>query len=147
MGYDSGGVLIQNSWGTGWGRQGFAYLNWDFVEQYSLDATVIPGSLLRTCLPSVSTGASAVALGPGSAKVSWSPPATNGGSTLTGYTVGRDGTATNGTGPWSTKVAAAARSFTFAKLRLNTTYHLTVRARNAVGLGPAAAVSGTTSAS
>jgi hypothetical protein len=34
VGYDDamGGFKVVNSWGTGWGRQGFAYLSYDFVQ-------------------------------------------------------------------------------------------------------------------
>jgi hypothetical protein len=43
VGYDSSGVRIQNSWSTGWGAQGFAWLNWNFVDSYSYEATVMSG--------------------------------------------------------------------------------------------------------
>ncbi|MDQ1530733.1 MAG: hypothetical protein QOE37_838, partial [Microbacteriaceae bacterium] len=33
VGYDAGGVRIQNQWGTSWGQRGYADLGWDFVEQ------------------------------------------------------------------------------------------------------------------
>lgn len=33
--YDSKGVWIENSWGTGWGKAGWAELSWAFVNQYS----------------------------------------------------------------------------------------------------------------
>jgi hypothetical protein len=32
LGYNSTGVIIENSWGTGWGKGGFATLGWDFVQ-------------------------------------------------------------------------------------------------------------------
>jgi hypothetical protein len=43
VGYDSTGVTIQNSWGTSWGHNGYAHLNWDFIETYSLTADTITG--------------------------------------------------------------------------------------------------------
>lgn len=31
--YDRGGLIIVNSWGTGWGDGGFGYIGWDFLER------------------------------------------------------------------------------------------------------------------
>ncbi|MEP6561537.1 MAG: fibronectin type III domain-containing protein [Nakamurella sp.] len=38
------------------------------------------------------------------------------------FRIGRDGTDTSGSGPWSTSLPSAARSFTFSKLRPGVTY-------------------------
>src|SRR3954471_4672994 len=38
-GYDSTGVKIANSWGTGWGKNGWATLGWDFVDTYAFEAS------------------------------------------------------------------------------------------------------------
>jgi hypothetical protein len=35
--YDAQGVWVENSWGTGWGRAGWAELSWAFVNQYSAE--------------------------------------------------------------------------------------------------------------
>ena len=43
VGYDTTGVRIQNSWGTGWGQRGFADLTWDFVQRYTFDASIMTG--------------------------------------------------------------------------------------------------------
>jgi hypothetical protein len=59
VGYDSTGVIIQNSWGTSWGNQGFGTLDWDFIENYSLNASTIdsfsitgaPAPTLRAITP------------------------------------------------------------------------------------------------
>ena len=41
LGYDSTGIRIENSWGSGWGDSGFATLAWSFVNQYVLDAVAV----------------------------------------------------------------------------------------------------------
>lgn len=90
--------------------------------------------------PTVPTSVSASPTGAGSAVLKWSPPASNGGAAITGYVVGRDGTDSNGTGAWSTTVAASARSQNFTRLVPGRTYTLSVRAKSAAGLGPVATV-------
>jgi len=73
-----------------------------------------------------------------SATLTWSPPSATGGSAVTGYTYGRDGTDSEGTGSWSGTAAASARSATFNLLKPGSTYHLSVAASNAAGTGVAA---------
>src|SRR4051794_20784635 len=46
-GYDSTGVKIANSWGTGWGKNGWATLSWDFVNTYAFEAST-PGVFTTT---------------------------------------------------------------------------------------------------
>jgi hypothetical protein len=41
VGYDQDGLLIQNSWGTGWGDHGFGRLSWDVVRQDVGEAWVV----------------------------------------------------------------------------------------------------------
>ena len=79
-----------------------------------------------------------------SATMTWAPPASDGGSAITGYRVARDGTDTHGTGAWSTTVPATTGTFTFSSLKPGTAYHLTVQAVNATGTGPAATTTATT---
>ena len=43
-----------------------------------------------------------------------------------GFRIGRNGTDTHGTGPWSTSLPASARSFTFSYLQPGVTYTLTL---------------------
>jgi hypothetical protein len=75
-----------------------------------------------------------------SATLTWSPPTDTGGSAITGYTYGRDGTDSQGTGPWSGTTGASTRSATFNLLQPGTTYHLWVAATNAIGTGPRSSV-------
>ncbi len=47
LGYNSQGLVIENSWGTGWGNAGYATLSWAFVNQYVFDAVSV-GPLVAT---------------------------------------------------------------------------------------------------
>ena len=137
VGYDSTGVKIQNSWGTWWGDNGFAYLNWDFIESYTYDATMMSGLVPTVHAPSAPTSLHSSVAG-ATSTLTWAAPTSDGGSAITGYRVSRDGTDAHGTGAWSTTVSAATRTFQFSSLKPGSTYHLSVQAINAVGTGPAA---------
>jgi len=43
LGYDANGLRFQNSWGTGWGSGGRAYMTWDVVAKDVLEADTISG--------------------------------------------------------------------------------------------------------
>ena len=73
-----------------------------------------------------------------SATLTWSTPSSTGGSAITGYTYGRDGTDSQGTGPWSGTTGAGTRSATFNLLKPGSTYLLSVAATNTAGTGAAA---------
>jgi len=83
--------------------------------------------------PGAPTGVTATA-GNASATVSWTAPASNGGSAITGYTV----TSSPGNFPATT---AGATSAAVIGLTNGTTYTFTVTANNSVGTGPASAAS------
>ena len=85
-------------------------------------------------VPGAATGVTATA-GDGQATLTWTPPASDGGSPITSYTV------TVAPGGQSITVLAPATSATVPSLTNGLTYTFTVSATNAVGTGPASAVS------
>ncbi|MGW4943583.1 fibronectin type III domain-containing protein [Actinoplanes sp. NPDC004185] len=88
-------------------------------------------------VPGAPTAVNATVTGT-SATLTWSPPSSTGGAAVTGYTYGRNGTDSQGTGPWSGTTGATTRSATFNLLKPGTTYQLSVAATNAAGTGTAA---------
>ena len=87
-----------------------------------------------SAVPGAPTIGTASLAGPTSATVSWTAPADNGGSPITGYTV-----AASPAGP--TCSTTGATSCTVTNLTSGTSYTFTVVARNAVGAGPASGAS------
>lgn len=69
------------------------------------------------------------------ATISWAPPASDGGSAVTGYRVLRDGTDSQGHRAFWKVLPATARSFTFGSLNPWDAYHLQVQAVNAIATG------------
>lgn len=104
-----------------------------------------PGTTPTTTAPTVPLGVAATATA-STATITWQPPTSTGGSPITGYRVSRNGTATSGTGAYTTVVAATVRSFQMNLLYPSTAYTLTVAAINAIGEGPAASKTVTTAA-
>jgi len=72
LGYDEAGVIVENSWGTGWGDGGFATLGWDFITSRAFEADAIG---------TFTTGDNALA--PAVTALSASTVATGGGAPLT----------------------------------------------------------------
>lgn len=102
--------------------------------------TALPAAAVAT-VPSAPTSAKATRDdATASATLTWQPPTSTGGSAITGYRVGRDGTDSAGQGPWSGPVSATTTSFRFTRLVPGTTYVLSVQAVNAMGRSVAASV-------
>jgi hypothetical protein len=51
IGYDAAGLVIQNSWGTGWGAAGFGKLSWTVVQKDVLEADYADGLAADTSVP------------------------------------------------------------------------------------------------
>ena len=43
VGYDSNGIRVQNSWGAGWGDNGYKTLSWNYVKSDTWDAEAAEG--------------------------------------------------------------------------------------------------------
>ena len=129
------GVYYAQVDGIGTGDPITAYNDYGSLGMYTLTqsgpCTDVPEE--PSVPQSVSTSTPVDAL---EATIQWSPPAADGGSAITGYTVTIDGAATD--------VGPGVSSHTFTGLAPGTTYALTVAAFNDVGTGPSAGGDATT---
>jgi glucose/arabinose dehydrogenase len=94
----------------------------------------------RVSPPTAPLNVAATQTAPGTASLTWAPPASSGGGTITGYRVTRSGTDSAGAGPLSTVLAASARSFAVTKLVPGRQYTVTVQAVSTAGTGAAASI-------
>ena len=138
VGYDSNGLLIQNSWGTGWGDGGFFRLSWAGVARDVYMADVIDGfvpsqSRGDTTAPTATAPAQRMAYGDTMnssgvpVTVSWSGADD---TAVTGY----DFYASTNGGSWTQQTLpnATATSITYT-LAPGSSYRFAVRSRDAAG--------------
>jgi hypothetical protein len=105
-------------------------------------ASVASAPLLVIDVPSQPTNPAATS-GTRSLSLSWAPPAIDGGSPITGYTIALTDSTTPSNGGQSFTGAAAIRSHTFTGLIAGDTYSAAVVATNAAGDSPPASSSAT----
>ena len=123
--------------GVGNGTPDDDYDDYGSIGRYTLDVTCSGGTTAD--VPGQVTGLSASSSAPTSATVTWSAPADDGGSSITGYRVTL-------AGGGSTLVSAGTTSHTFTGLSPETTYTVQVAAVNAEGDGPTSSTQVTTQA-
>lgn len=118
---------------------------WSLLLVVALLGSVLLGGGIAAAAtaPTVPTAVTATVTAKGTVTLKWSPPASTGGSAITGYEVSRSGQDANGTWDWSTVVPASARSQTFTLLLPDQWYDFRVTARTAAGTSPVASVSTT----
>jgi hypothetical protein len=57
VGYDATGLIVQNSWGTGWANGGFGRISWGVVQHDVVEAETIAGFVQAATAPTVSVPA------------------------------------------------------------------------------------------
>ena len=103
-------------------------------------------TVLTTTVPGAPTGLTATASGTTAINLSWSAPASTGGSAITGYNIE---VSPNGTSGWTDQVAntnSTATTYAHTGLAAGTTRHYRVSAINANGAGTPSNVDSATSA-
>jgi hypothetical protein len=125
LGYDAAGLVIQNSWGTGWGAAGFGKLSWSVVTKDVVEAETMDGFAADTAAPVVTSVTAAPAAMPTLTatipyKVSWTAL-----GSIASYQVSY--TANGGAPNAVTLPTAKPTSYTFAATP-GTTYAFSVRA-------------------
>ncbi|MDP3967436.1 MAG: fibronectin type III domain-containing protein [Nocardioides sp.] len=130
-------VRVEGAGDGTWATQG--YDDYASLGAYTISAPGCDGEVAEG-VPSAPGDVAAGSAQTDALTLSWSAPATEGGTPVTAYVVTRSGSADSVTLP------SEARSHTFTGLTAGTTYQLSVRAVNATGAGPTVTVSATTSA-
>jgi hypothetical protein len=131
VGYDAAGLIVQNSWGTGWGMAGFGRLSWDVVTHDVAEADDMDGLAPDSAAPAVlSVNTAAVATGSISAttipyKVSWTSV-----GTVASYTVSY--TVNGGASVPVTLTSVRAASYVF-NAAPGATYRFSVQATGTLG--------------
>jgi len=132
LGYSSRGLVIENSWGTGWGNHGFATLSWSFVNSYVFDVVsvgpLVSGQPAATSAPAI-TGSAAVGQTLTASNGVWSPSATS-------YAYQWQHS-TSSTGGWTAIGGAGSQSYSPVSSDAGDYIRVLVTATNANGSGVA----------
>jgi hypothetical protein len=139
LGYDSSGLLIENSWGSSWGDHGYLHMSWAAVGKDVYMAEVIDGFVPRqsagdTTAPTATAPVQRMAAGDQMnsygvpVTVSWT------GADNSGSIAGFDLFASTDGGEWTQQTLAQANAtrVTYA-LAPGSTYRFAVRSRDAAG--------------
>lgn len=129
LGYNSQGLVIENSWGTGWGDAGWATLSWSFVNGHVFDAVSVsplhtgqPVSTVRPSLPYTAREGVTLTAPAGT----WAPAATS-----YAYQWQRAGVAGN----WANIAGATTAGYTPGTADLGQYLRVLITASNASGPG------------
>jgi hypothetical protein len=106
-----------------------------------------PVTVLGAGLATAPVGVTVRSSSSGTARISWSAPATDGGHPITGYRVSRDGVDSQGVGAYATTVPASTATYTMTALVPGRSYTLTVQAVTSAGYGATAEAAATSSGS
>jgi hypothetical protein len=131
VGYDAAGLIVQNSWGTGWANGGFGRISWRVVQEDVWEADTIDGFAQPVTPPKVTAPVGAVVTKTGAAtattvtyKVTWKGTTGTSGA-ITRYDAWSKA---DTSAPVPVKLAlATATTFTF-NAHVGHTYRFAVRA-------------------
>lgn len=132
LGYDANGITVENSWGTSWGKNGFAKLSWDWINAYAAEAEYIDGvtkynaagTATSAPVPAAISGLQLVH-GPTDLSATWN---TSANAAITGYSV-----TLKGGGKSVTHNYGASQSMVhYSGLKSYTNYSLSVVAHTAL---------------
>lgn len=145
LGYSDAGVVIENSWGS-WGNNGFATINWDYINNDVLEADTTTGFATATPTPAFTAPPSlkTVKTASNGRKVSWTAPTSTGGKTLTYYLVSLQRTTASGASIGSaTKWTLGSGTFSLSVGGLKSGYYykISVAGKTSAATGKAATVS------
>jgi hypothetical protein len=130
VGYDAAGIVVQNSWGTGWGNGGFGRISWRVVQKDVWQGDTIDGFVQPVTPPKVTAPVATIvsrrATAPAQVtyKVTWKGTVGNSGA-ITRYDAWSQ---TDQGAPRAVKLASpTTATFTFATV-VGHTYRFAVRA-------------------